>query len=209
MRMNKYLSSFIVAILSFSLTFSCVGCTGAQEQQAVNLVVAELPTAIQLAESILSVTSAVGATNGSDSSTIASINQEGKLVASGLTDLSSLLAAYNANPSAAALAKVTAAVDTLVNNGDAALLAVSGIKDAKTQSEVQAGLAALDTVLHLIDGYLLVTQSPTQVKATAASRAVKLAAVKNQLNKTMIDQKLAPFGYNFNSMVAYETSRGL
>ena len=153
--MKKALSLILIAI-TFMLP---IGCTKADFDKAVSLIAAELPTVVQLANTILSLYGDAG---------------EYKVPATELQSLQNLIAAYQAHPSNSSFQQIAAMVDQLVTQGDQDLLAAAQIKDPVRQQQVTTVLAAFDITLHIIDGYVLATQSTAQVQAKAAARRVKL-----------------------------------
>jgi hypothetical protein len=195
--MRKTLTVLVVCLC---LIFSQVACTSAQISKVVSEIIAYAPTAISLASEILSVVSAFTVT---DPATAKTVGQVGTDVTNGLNELVALCQDYQAKPTTGTWQQITALVDSLVQETDAQLLQVVDIKDPATQTEVKLALGALDTALHLIDGYTSTAQSSAAVQAKARARVVKLQQIKSYLSPAVL-----PPGIDFNRAMAYQIAQG-
>lgn len=211
--MKKFLKKIsmplIAAVLCTSMVFTTVGCTQADVQKTVSLIAAELPTAISIASEVLTIVSAVGATQGSTGDGAqAQITAVGVVIKSDLSELQTLVASYQGSPNPNTWASIINVVDTLVGQGDTALLAAADIKDPTSQAKATAIIGSLDAILHIVDGYIQATQTTAQVQATAKRRAVKLNQVSELWNKQIIADAAAKNGMTYTQVVAYETAQG-
>ncbi|HEV2709156.1 MAG TPA: hypothetical protein VGU67_02985 [Edaphobacter sp.] len=208
--MKRFLRSSLVggatAILALSLAvLPIAGCTQADVQKAVALVQAELPTAIALVGDVAPIIIAFAGPQGAASSPIQNTITT---VQSDLGELQTLCASYTSAPSTTIYASILKVVDDLVTQGDSALLTAAQIKDPATQQKATVILGSLSAVLHILDGYVQATQSASQVKATAAARAVKLNAVRaywSPSDKKGIEQAA---GVPFNTAYAHAVAMG-
>lgn len=157
--------------LASSLVFTTTGCTQADVDKTVALIESQIPTAIALTNTVISVVSMFGVASPSKVQTV------GTTVSSDLATLQTLCAQYDATKDKTVFAKLVGLVDQIVTNGDTALLQAAAIKDPQSKAVATAALGALDTILHVIDGYVQQTQTTAQVKETAKRRQVKLSQI--------------------------------
>jgi hypothetical protein len=180
--MHKVLRNIILATSMTAVTVGVVGCTQADVDKTVALIESQIPTAIALTNTVIAAYSAFGAA-APDNSAAASV---GAVVTNDLAELQQLCAQYTAQPNKNAFQSIVNLVDKLVTEGDTALLDAAAIKNVQTRSSVTAAIGALDTILHVVDGYVQSTQSTAQVKATAQRRQVKLRQISMYLDLPII-----------------------
>jgi hypothetical protein len=206
--MRSSLIGAVTAVLCLStVTMTTVGCTSAQVSQVVAEVSAQIPTAIALTNTIVSVVSLFSVTNGTTTASVVSPTLVTTLTQD-LNELQTLCNQYNATPNASIFTSITTLVDTIVTQGDSALLASSQITDPTSKAQATAVIGALDTILHVIDGYLQTAQSTAQVKATAARRQVKLKQISMYFNQDELNKAASAEGYTGAQVLQYETSLG-
>jgi hypothetical protein len=160
-----------VALCVLLISVSVTGCTAATVQKAVTLINSELP-AIESAEAAVSVF--VSALDPAIAPIIAIGNP---IIQAGLKQLSVLCTNYLANPNTSLWAQITSLVDSIVTQGDQALLAAAHISDPSSQQKATTILSALDGLLHIIDSYVSSAQPASTVAATANARAAKLKTI--------------------------------
>lgn len=171
----------LVAITALSaMVLVPTGCNQQDVAKTVALVESQLPTAIALTNTVLSVLATSGVLASDQQNNI------GTVVTQDLTELQTLCTQYEAGANKGVFDSIVSLVDKIVTEGDASLLQAAQIKDPQTKATVTAALGALDTVLHIIDGYVQLSQSTQQVKAEAARRQVKLQSIHAYLDPAAI-----------------------
>jgi hypothetical protein len=158
----------VLALCSLLLMSTTTACSSADVQKVVSQINASLPTVEAIVGDAAAVASAI------DPVLSPLIGGSNAAIQLGLQELSTLATNYLANPDTGTYAKIEQVVDSLVQNGDAALLAASHIKDAASQSKAVSIIASLDAALHVFDTLVASTQSTSVVKARMATRSVKL-----------------------------------
>lgn len=160
-----------VMLSSILLMGTMIGCTSADVQKAVSQVAAEMPAV----ESAVAAASALASV--ADPALAPVILPLNGIAQIALPQLQGLLQAYASNPTANTFANITTVIDSIVTNGDTALLAASKISNPESQQKATAILASLDALLHVIDGFISQAQTPAQVQAKVAARTLKLKQV--------------------------------
>jgi hypothetical protein len=172
----------VLALSMLSITVvPTLGCNQGDVQKAIALIDSQLPTAIALANTVISVLAQTGVLaepNG--------LTGVGAVISNDLATLKSLCDQYEAGASASVYDSIVKLIDQIVTEGDSAVLQASGIKDQKSQAAVTAVLGGLDTILHVIDGYIQSTQTTAQIKATASKRTIKLNQVRSAWNRGLL-----------------------
>ncbi len=171
MKTCKWFSLFIVIALLACVILPTVGCTNSQVTTAVGKIANYIPAVIAL-NSVVS--TAVAALDPVDAVLVMGVTAT---VNNGLQQLQALCATYTANPNATAWQNIVSLVDSVVVNGDAALLQASRISNPNSKLAVTASLAALDAGLHIIDAFVSQTQTKADLQQRAANREIKLAQV--------------------------------
>ena len=194
--MKKGLVNIVAIVMLAVLPFSVIGCTSADVAKAVALVAAELPTALALAQDALSIVAGLG------------VNANVQIPVDKVQALEALCNDYTAHPSSNTFDQVVALVDQLVNQGDSDLLTVAAIKDPATAQKATAVLAALDAVLHIIDGYVTSAQSTKQVQARAQARRARLKAVTQYWTEQQKNDVAAKFNMPYDKLMQIETRAG-
>ena len=190
----------VVAVCAVLLA-GTVGCTQAQVQNAINVIEAELPTAVSIATEVMTIVSAFSSTTDG-----AYMWTGGAKLQSDIADLETLLNKYKVG--ASTWPDIVAAVDTLAGDGDQALLDLTQIKDANSRARVQTVLASLDAVIHIIDGAVQATQTQAQVKATAEKRAIKLKSVAVYWSESDKKQMSAVLGHSYSLLYSTAVAEG-
>lgn len=165
---NTVKSIVIALAMLFGLGYLTLGCTPSSTQTAVKNIVAYLPTAQALANEGGSIATLF---DPQDQAKIAAVEA---LVSQNITSLTAIGNTYLATPSASNWQSVVNAVNALVTNADAQLLAAAHITDPASQTKATAILGAIDLAIHVIDSYVEQAQPPATVSATAAKRTTKL-----------------------------------
>ncbi|MDR3765285.1 MAG: hypothetical protein P4M01_14450 [Acidobacteriota bacterium] len=162
--------------MGMALMLGAASCSAGDAVTAAQKISAYLPAVTALANDAALVAEAF------DAADAALIQQVSTQVQTELTELSKVCAAYVAAPTSDNWAKLGTAMDELVNDADASLLAASGIKNAKSQAKAKLALSALDAAVHVLDGYLASARTTGQTQAALAARRVKLAEVTAEWN---------------------------
>jgi hypothetical protein len=206
--MRSSIIGAVTAALCLSIVaFSTVGCTSAQVSQVVAEVEAQIPTAIALTNTVVSVVSLFNAAPGASTGVVIS-PAVGTLITTDLNELETLCKQYETTPSTSVYSSILTLVDSLVTQGDSALLAAANITDPTTKAQATAALGSLDTILHMIDGYLQTTQTSAQIQATVARRAIKLKQVSPYFDHAALDKAAAQYHMTGDQVLDYETSLG-
>jgi hypothetical protein len=189
--------------------FVCVGmvstttsCTSSQVTAVVQKISAFLPAVETFNSGVASV---VAALEPQDAVLVLGVTT---VVNNGMKELQSLTATYTASPNASTWQNIVALVDSLVTNGDAALLQASKISNPVSQVKATTVIGALDAVLHVIDGWVQSTQTPAQAAATAAARQVKLQSVVRYWSQQDKDRVAHELGVPFKMAYEHELALG-
>lgn len=197
----------VVALLVLSVVaVPLSGCTAADEQTAVNLVVTELPVALQLVPAIVQAVDAFGVTaRGTQAQGV------GATIQSKLQELQALATQFQQHATGPVFSQIVATVDDLVNTGDSALLDLASIKDPLRRAAATSALTAVDVVLHAIDGYLQAAESKTQVQASVQRRTLKLKQVSALWDKKEFEEARKREGlssFEYRMWAAQESAAG-
>ena len=154
-----------------------VGCTEAEVEADIQTVLNDLPTAIQIAESIITIISAFKGTPVS-ASTVAQVKNIAGQMSSDLTLAQGIITQYQTDLAGApqpVLVELDDAVSDIQTNETAILNAVH-VYDTTTQAAVAASVAAVDTVLLGLESIL---------PPSAAAKFPKVASVLIARGKTL------------------------
>lgn len=171
---SKMLRVTVAMALVSAVPLVTTGCDQADINKTVALIESQIPTAIALTNAVISAYAAFGSSNPDTAIATSNIS---RTVTMDLQELQALCDNYTAAPGKDSFSKVVASVDKIVTEGDQALLQATGIKNTQSQAAATAAIGALDTILHVIDGYVQMSQSTAEVKVTAQRRTVKLRQV--------------------------------
>jgi hypothetical protein len=199
--MKKLIAISLVLALAVCLMLPTIGCTNTQVTTAVGKIGSYIPTVIAL-NSIVA-----GAVSALDPAIAVAVMAITATINAGLTELRTLCSAYAANPNATAWQNIKTLIDSVVTNGDAALLQAAKISNPQSKTMVTASLAALSAGLHIIDGFVSQTQTKAELQQKAANREIKLAQVVEYWNQQERDQVAKSLGTKFET--AYETATAL
>lgn len=201
--MTTFFKPVLAVLLCAVMLVTQIGCTSADTMKIVNLVIAELPTAISLANAIIPVVAGL-----TDAGTSVQVKAAGEDVIAGLQEAQILAKAYTEKQDASTFQALVAVVDKMVEETDAQLLAVAHIKNSDTAQKVTLALAGLSTTLHVIDGYLMSRLPADQVQAKAAKRTVKMKAIIGYLDQNYLEQKANDVGLKYGDVLAWQTKNG-
>ncbi len=155
----------MIGFLCASLICAPVMLEGCSARSTVSTVIADMPTILNIAQSILAIVAAVqGTPAGGLASLQAQADASEKAAVTGLQTIQAVLEAYQqdlANAPASALRKISAAV-TAINANLTGLETAFRVSDPKTQ-------AAIGAVVTAVSGFLLGVESlvPAAVAAIA------------------------------------------
>jgi hypothetical protein len=161
----------LAGLAAMGVSVGLAGCSQMDAVKAASTIHAYLPVVVGLAGDAAAMAETL------DPAAAPAVRAVSAKAQADLQELETVSGAYAAAPSADGWAKLSAAVDTLVNEADQGLLAALAIKDPASQAKAKAALSALDAAVHVLDGYLLAARSPAQAQTAAALRTVKLKSV--------------------------------
>lgn len=195
------------ALLPLSLT---AGCTASQVDQVVQKISAYLPTAMALLQDALTIYAAVGAQPAQAQQSpavvaLATVQTDLKALEKPLADY---LAASSKSAKATAWTNVEALVDTAAADADA-LMQIAAVKNQASQAAGVVAVTSLDAAVHVLDGYVASTQTPAQVQARMARRALKLRQVSRYWNPQDRQRVAAAFGMPFGVALRTAEARGM
>ncbi len=173
---NRWLEGAVGLLLALGVAACLEGCSQVDPVGAAKAIHAYMPTVSGLAEVAAAVAEALDPVEDE------AIRAVSGRVRAELVELDAVSVAYASAPTVDGWTRLTAAVDRLVNDADAALMAASGIKNAESQARARIALSALDAAVHVVDGYVAAARSEAEAKAVAAGRAVKLEVVTREWN---------------------------
>jgi hypothetical protein len=201
-KLNTTMRSCIALVVACCILPFTTGCTNAEVKDAV----AQIANAIPTVQPYIATASAVAQTLDPGAALL--INGATTVVQTALTQLQVLLTAYAQSPSATAWGSIVDAINVIVNQNATALLDAAHIVDPASRARAVAVLGAVQTALLLI--YAIVQRvhdatTQTQVKAQAATRAVKMSQIRDYLDRQQVERAL---GVSFDRALAYETAQG-
>lgn len=197
-----------MALCAVLLMGSTAGCTSAQVANVVKNIAIYAQEAQPIITEVLALVTVFSTEQAESSTTISEIQSASARIKTDLSDLVTLCNTYAASPSPSVWKQIVSMVDDLVGNGDSALAELTGIKSSASQQTAITALASLDALLHTIDGFVQTTQDPSQVKATAARRAMKIGNISRYWSdgdKTRMSQAL---GYDYSTLYDHEIAMG-
>lgn len=124
---------------------------GCNTQQWIQIVLADLPTILQIVTSILGIVSAAGV--AVDPGTLLKVNKVGAEVKTDLQLAQTLVTAYQATPTPTILAKIDAALTTALT-GLQSILTAFHVKDGTLQATISAALGAAITIVLAIQALI-------------------------------------------------------
>jgi len=190
-------------LLGVGVMATTTSCTSSQVTAVVQKIWSFLPTVESINSDVAAVVSVL------DPKDAVLIEGVTAMVNNGLKELQTLTAAYTANPSESTWKNIVALVDSIVTNGDAALLQAAKISDPASQVKATTIIGALDAALHIIDGWVASTQTPAQASATAAARTTKLQSVVRYWSQQDKDRVAREMGArDFNTVFQQATALG-
>lgn len=164
-----------------------IGCDAAKVNQVISQIDAYLPTAVSLVNEALTIYNAVEATDTTKPNAVQSallvVETDLQAIQKPLSDY---LAASASSDKTTAWTAVQAAVDTAVKDSDQLLL-VAKVSDPQSKATGTVVIASIDAAVHTMDAFLTAAQTPQQVKAKVAARAVKVSMVSGSWS--VIDQE--------------------
>jgi uncharacterized membrane protein len=197
-----------VALCAVLLMGATTGCTSAQVANVVKNIAIYAQEAQPIVTEVLALVMSFSDKQSNNVPTASEIQMVSNKIKTDLSDLATLCNAYTAHPSSSVWQQIVALVDDLVTNGDSALTEIAGIKSSASQQGALATLASLDALLHTIDGFMQTTQSSTQVKATAARRAIKIQAVSRYWSDRDKVRMSQDFGQDYFTLYRHEIAMG-
>lgn len=193
----KY-SAIPVILLMIGSLLSSTACSSADFSHTVSLIQAELPAAQAAATIILNVT---------DPTLVPLVADYGARAKADLLALNDSISAYNANPSATKQQKIQAFVDKIVQDANAQLLQLNGLKTDAANRAAQL-IGAFAAVFAIIDGFIIAGQTKTQAKVHAAAHVAKLEQVLPLLDKNVLAQAAARNHVTVAQVTSYEQALG-
>jgi hypothetical protein len=189
-------------LVAVGMAACLAGCSQGDAVKAASTIHAYLPVVMGLANDAMAITAAM---DPAEASALQGISAK---VQTELQELESTSGAYAAAPSADAWTRMGAVVDSLVSDADEGLLAALAIKNPASQAKAQIALSALDTAMHVLDGYLMAARTPEETQTAAAQRAVKLPRVVRYWSPEDRRRVELAFGVGFEDLYGAEMKLG-
>lgn len=201
--MEKKWKLMPLALLTAIGMAACLAsCSQGDAVKAASTIHAYLPVVEGLASDATAIAAAL---DPAEASKVQALSAK---VQTELQELESVSGAYAAAPSTDGWTKMGAVVDALVSDADEGLLAALAIKDPASQAKAKVVLSALDTAVHVLDGYLTVARTPQETQAAAAQRAVKLQSVVRYWSPEDRRRVELAFGARFDDLSGAEMKLG-
>lgn len=169
--MKAYLQTAGLALLAACMIIVPTGCTSASIEKAVSEIDAYLPTAIQLAQIVIS---AVGVAQSNGLSPDA--QNTANTVIADLKELQTLCDSYLSQPQGGTWQNIQNVLETILSANQQQLEAAAGIKSHDAKNAYVAAITSLSAALAVIDGYINTTKTSAQLKTKAQARQAKLSA---------------------------------
>lgn len=203
------LPALICCCLLLTASFTTTGCN-ADVGKIVSDVSVYTSEALPIVADVIQIISALGAFGSSSESDeyTAKVNGIEVQVQSDLQVLAGLCADYQAHKQGSTFKSIIAEVDSLVSNGDTALLDAAHIRNAATKQKVVLVLASASAILHTIDGIVQATQPKSVVQAKAKARAIKLRQVSVFWSDSDKEQIANAFHQPYSQVLADAVSAG-
>jgi len=200
MKTERSIPQIILAVvLCCVLIVMQVACSANTIQNVIGQISAQIPAAIVAADAI----SAIVAPE-----LVPFIGGVGAIVQADLGLLKLAIADYQAAPETTKWQKVVDVIGNLVTRVDAQLLALNQVKSGSSQEMAMLSMAALSTVLHIMDGLVTSTQSKAQAQKTAALRQIKLREVLPLLDRQQLEAASARNGVRLSAALSYQQALG-
>ena len=186
MERREFIRSTALVLLTGGTVPFMEGCTAAEVEADIQTVLNDLPTAINIAESIITIISAFKG----DTVSTAQVQQLKSLagqVGADLTLAQGLITQYQtdlAGAPATVIGELDSAVSDVQQNEQAILTAIH-VYDPTTQAAISASIAAIDTVLLGLESIIpasAATKLP-KIAGVLAARGKKLGAFKAGIPK--------------------------
>lgn len=166
---------FMACVLMLSVTASMVaGCTASQVQADIEKVISELPTALNIAESIITIVSGVKGQAAPDPALVAQATAIVGQISADLKLADTVLGQYQANLPAAPVSVIkeldTAVADVQTNLGQ--ILTALHIVDTRTAEAVGFAVAGIQGVILALESVLPASAASLFPKVSASLRAI-------------------------------------
>lgn len=189
----------VAIILCLTLVVTQVACSANPVQNVIGQISAQIPAAVIAADAISSIVAP---------ELVPIIGGFGAIVQADLGLLKEAIADYQAAPQTTKWQKVLTVIGDLVTKVDAQLLMLNRVQSGPSQVMAMLSMSALSTVLHIIDGLAISTQTKAQAQKTAALRQIKLQEVLPLLDRQQLEAASARNGVRLTAALSYQQSLG-
>ena len=197
--------SAMASVCLAACVMSFAGCTPAQKQTTLQVVTAinvHMPEVVAGADTVAATIAALAPS-------------EAALIAVGdvafdtaAKTLQALCASYIASPNATVLAQIQAAINTLESNINTATLNAVGIKNTVNQQLAIAALKGLLTVVTIVFGLIMPTESISQLRALRNTGTIQLAKTRPYMDEQELHAAAVYAGVNESEAFAQAEAFG-